>query len=145
MGINPYIWIGVTVVMLILEAVSAQLVSVWFVVGGIAAAAVSFFPPSIPIQFIVFISVSFVLLAATRPFVHKMKANMKTVPTNADRYIGQTAVVTEDIDDISGKGQVKVGGSVWSAKSSDGSPVPKDSEVVVKEIKGVRLIVEKKQ
>ena len=85
MGINPYIWIGVTVVMLILEAVSAQLVSVWFVVGGIAAAAVSFFTPSIPIQFIVFISVSFVLLAATRPFVHKMKANMKTVPTNADR------------------------------------------------------------
>lgn len=140
----PLIWIGVMIVMLILEAVSAQLVSVWFVVGALAAAVSSFFTPSIPVQFCVFIVVSLVLLAATRPLVKKLRSNTKMTPTNADRYIGQTAVVIEDIDDVTGKGQVKVAGSVWSAKSSDGGVIEKGSDVTVREIKGVKLIVERR-
>ena len=144
MGDMPLIWIGVMIVMLILEAVSAQLVSVWFVVGALAAATVSFFNPSFSIQFCVFIVVSLVLLVATRPFIRKLKSKTKVVPTNADRYIGQEAVVTEDIDDVSGSGQVKVAGSVWTAKSSNGSPIPKGSDVIVREIKGVKLIVDRK-
>jgi membrane protein implicated in regulation of membrane protease activity len=130
--------------MAIAEGVTAQLVSVWFVAGALVSAIVSFFVPSFPIQLSVFVGVSLVLLAATRPFVKKLKADTKVVPTNADRYIGKTAVVLEDIDDVTGKGQVKVGGSVWSAKAAKGESIPKGSEVVVKEIVGVKLIVESK-
>lgn len=141
MGVMPFIWIAVMIVMVILEGVSAQLVSVWFVAGALAAAVVSFFTPSVPIQIFVFVGVSLVLLAVTRPFVRKLKAKTKIVPTNADRYIGKTAVVIEPIDDVKGTGQVKVEGSVWSAKSLDGSSIDKGSEVTVQEIKGVKLIV----
>ncbi len=144
MDIMPFIWIAVIVVMAIIEGVTAQLVSVWFVAGALAAAIVSFFTPSFPIQLFVFVGVSVVLLAATRPFVRKLKASTKVVPTNADRFIGKTAVVLEDIEDVKGSGQVKVGGSVWSAKTAAGVKIPKGSEVTVKEIVGVKLIVEPK-
>ncbi len=144
MGVMPIVWIGVLVVTAILEGVTAQLVSIWFVAGALAAAVTSFFVPSFTVQLFVFIGVSLVLLAATRPFVHKLKASVKFVPTNADRYIGKTAVVLEDIDDVKGLGQVKVGGSVWSAKAVPGISIPKGSEVTVKEITGVKLIVEPK-
>ena len=144
MGAMSVFWIGVLVVAAILEGMTAQLVSVWFVAGAIAAAVTSFFVTSFTVQLFVFLGVSLVLLAATRPFVHKLKSSVKVVPTNADRYIGKTAVVLEDIDDVKGLGQVKVGGSVWSAKSVPGMNIPKGSEVTVKEIAGVRLIVEPK-
>jgi len=140
----PFIWIAVIVIMAIFEGVTAQLVSVWFVAGALAAAIVSFFTPSFPIQLFVFVGVWLVFLAATRPFVRKIKSSTKVEPTNADRYIGKTAVVLEDIEDVKGGGQVKVGGSVWSAKAAAGIRIPKGSEVIVKEIVGVKLVVEPK-
>ncbi len=142
MDIKPIIWIAVMVLMVVLEGVSAQLVSIWFVAGALVASIVSFFVPSFPIQLVVFVGVSLFLLAVTRPFVKKLKASTKVEPTNADRYIGKTAVVIEDIDEVTGGGQVKVGGSVWSAKSESGVSIRKDSKVTVKGIKGVKLIVE---
>ena len=144
MDTMPWIWIGIMVLMAVIEGISAQLVSVWFVVGGLAAAVVSFFVPSVTIQLFVFVGVSLLLLAVTRPFVRKVKASTKVTPTNADRYIGKTAVVIDDIDCINGGGQVKVGGSVWSAKTADGVSIPKGSEVTVKGIMGVKLLVEPK-
>ena len=141
MGIMPIIWVGVLILMVILEALSAQLISIWFVAGAVAAAVVSLFVPSLSVQIVVFVTVSLFLLAVTRPFVKKLKSNLKVVPTNADRYIGKTAVVLEDIDDVKGSGQVKVEGSIWSARAANGGSISKGSEVTIEEIKGVKLIV----
>ena len=33
----PYVWLAVVVIMAIAEGMTAQLVSIWFVVGGVAA------------------------------------------------------------------------------------------------------------
>jgi membrane protein implicated in regulation of membrane protease activity len=111
------------------------------VAGSVAALITSFFTDNLIIQFVVFAVVSLVLLIATRPLVRKLRGNVKIIPTNADRCIGQSAVVIEDIDDTSGKGQVKVAGNVWSALSSDGSSIEKGRDVTVLEIKGVKLVV----
>ena len=62
-------------------------------------------------------------------------------PTNADRCIGQTAVVIEDINNIEGKGQVHVNGITWTARSADGTVFKKDDLVTVEKIDGVKLIV----
>lgn len=147
MGYMPFVWIVVLVVMAIFEGVTAQLVSVWFVAGALAAGVASFFLPSFTLQLFIFIGVSLALLIVTRPFVKRIKESAQYVPTNADRYIGKTAEVLEDIDNVKGRGQVKVGGSVWSAKmspNSTASAIPKGSEVIVKEIVGVKLVVEPK-
>ena len=68
---------------------------------------------------LIFVAVSAIVVAATRPLVKKY-ARPKVQPTNADRCIGQTAIVAEDIDNIAGKGAVKVNGIEWSARSESG-------------------------
>ena len=67
----------------------------------------------------------------------------KKIPTNADSLIGETATVTEDIDNLSETGAAKIRGLVWTARSSDdGVRIESGKHVKVKEIRGNKLIVE---
>jgi len=135
-----WVWIAVIVAAVIVEALSAQLLSIWFALGGLAAFITSFFTESIAIQISVFAVVSAVSLAAIFPFVRK-SLKKAHVSTNADRYIGKMAVVTEDISNIDAKGQVKVDNQIWSARSDDGNKLAAGTQVKVLRIEGVKLIV----
>jgi len=137
----PIFWISVMVIMAILEGVTTQLVSVWFVAGALAASVVSFYVPNFTIQFVVFVSVSLILLLVTKPIVKKLK-NVKPEPTNADRNIGKTAVVVQEINNSAGTGQVKLQGNTWTARAVGDEVIPEGSKVTVKEISGVKLMVE---
>ena len=133
-------WIVLLVVLIVIEAVTAQLVTIWFAAGAAAALVAELCGLEQCLQWIIFIAVSAVALIATRPLVRKI--TQKTVqPTNADRCIGQIAVVTDDIINIEGKGQVYVNGITWTARSADGSEIKKDERVTVEKIEGVKLIV----
>ena len=81
-----------------------------------------------------------ILLILTAPLCKKLRVQ-KNEPTNADRVIGQTGIVTEEINPIDGLGEVKVDGKRWSAKSSDGKIIPEGTIVKIEEISGVKLIV----
>ena len=70
---------------------------------------------------------------------------VKKEPTNADGLIGEEGVVTSEICNLKGEGKVYISGLTWSARSADGSDIPETTIVVVKEIKGVTLIVDKKE
>ena len=61
--------------------------------------------------------------------------------TNADSVIGKTAIVTESVDNIAAQGAVKVGGVVWTARSSTERPIPAGTQVRVDRIEGVKLYV----
>lgn len=50
--------------------------------------------------------------------------NSRTQPTNADMLIGQECLVTEDIDNLAGRGAVSVGGKVWTARAQTDAPSP---------------------
>ena len=134
------IWAAAIIAFGVLEAVTAQLVSIWFVIGAIGAFVAALFDASITVQVIIFIAVTIVALIVTRPLVKKLTKN-KTVPTNADMVIGQTGIVTEKIDNIAETGLVKAGGSVWTARSGDNTVIETGERVTVLEIKGVKLIV----
>lgn len=135
------IWIGFAVFMLICEAFTAQLVSIWFVVGGIAAAISCIFTDNLLIQSFVFIAVSFVCLLATRPLVKKI-TKREFEKTNSDRMIGRIGIVTIDVVNNNGSGQVNVDGKIWSAKSADEREIKAGANVKVNAIEGVKLIVE---
>lgn len=134
-------WLVLAVVMGVLEASTAQLVSIWFALGALGGCVTSLFTDKIWIQIIIAVVVCAVTLIATRPFVKRV-TNTKKTHTNSDRHIGKTAVVISDIDNLNAVGQVKVDGAVWSAKSTADSIIKKDSKVVVKDIKGAKLVVE---
>ena len=50
--------------------------------------------------------------------------------------------MTQDIDNTLAQGEIKIMGQYWSARSADGAPIAKDSVVRVREIVGVKAIVE---
>ena len=140
MDFMPYIWLLVIVAAIVVEASTSQLVSIWFVVGGIAALITSLFSDSLLLQIIMFVSVTLVTLLATRPLVKRI-LHFKKEDTNAGRYIGRIGLVTVAIDNEHATGQVSVEGSVWSARSIDGTALPIGKEVVVQAIEGVKLLV----
>ena len=137
-------WLIFTVVTAVLEGLTVQLVSVWFAIGGLAACITSLFTDSIPIQAVVFVVVTAIALVVTRPLVKKLRKK-KAEPTNADRYIGKTAVVVERIDNENATGLVKVDNQKWTARSVDGSPIEEGLTVTVAAIEGVKLMVRKVQ
>ncbi len=136
-----YVWVIFAIFMLICEALTTQLVSIWFVIGGAAAAISCIFTDNILIQSIVFLSVSLLCLFATRPFVKKIMKNKKQ-PTNSDRLIGRVGIVTLDIVNQKGEGQVNVDGKIWSAKSADEREIKTGANVRISSIEGVKLVVE---
>ena len=135
-------WIFIIVSTLIAELATVGLVSLWFTVGGICALICNLLKLSVVIQWIVFIVVSVLGLLLFRSFwVNKMKKEI--VPTNADANIGKEVIVTEDIDNLLFKGEVKVNGQLWSAQSLDGEKIDKNSKVVIRKIEGNKVFVEK--
>ena len=97
------VWAVAIVVFGILEGMTAQLVSIWFVLGSIAALIAAICGASLPVQVIIFVAVTIITLIATRPIVKK-RINTTFEKTNADRCIGNEAVVCEEIDNLKAKG-----------------------------------------
>ena len=137
----PYIWIGGAIVFAILEATTAQLVSIWFVVGAVAAAITTIFTDNVFIQIAVFVAVSALALVLTRPISKKLTA-AKKVKTNADSLIGKVGIVRTEINNTLSQGQITVNGQIWSAKTADDSvTVEVNKKVKVLKISGVKLVV----
>jgi membrane protein implicated in regulation of membrane protease activity len=116
-------------------------VSIWFAAGALAALICAALKGPLWLQAIWFVVVSGVTLILTRPLVKKY-VNGKSVATNADRNIGRSAVVTEKVDNLAGVGTVKLDGVLWSARSVNDAPIEEGTTVVVREIRGVKLLVE---
>ena len=123
------------------EAVSVGLTSIWFAAGALAALVAALLGGALWIQITLFLAVSILCMAAVRPLAKK-HLNSKVEHTNADRVIGAEAQVTEDIDNIHGKGAVIIRGMTWSARSQDDGPIPTGTLVRVLRIEGVKVFVE---
>ena len=137
-------WIAALVLFLVVEAVTVGLASIWFAIGSLAALLCAMAGGPVWLQAVWFVAVSVITLILTRPLVRKF-VNGRTVATNADRNIGRTAIVTGRIDNLSGTGSVKLDGVEWSARSADDEcTIPEGEQVLVREIQGVKLIVEPK-
>ena len=137
-----WLWLGAVVLFGVVEAVTAGLVSIWFVAGAVAALIAAIAGGGQLAQVVVFLAVSAIALAVTRPLVKKLNLN-KTEPTNLDRVLGRTGRVTEVIDNRVSSGAVYVDGKTWTARSADGSLIPAGSTVKILKMEGVKLFVEK--
>lgn len=136
-------WAAALVVFLIVEAVTAGLVSIWFVFGSLVALICAALGAAVWLQIFWFVIVSVATLVLTRPLV-KRYVDSRSIATNADRSIGRAAVVTERIDNLAATGAVKLDGVVWTARSTDDAVAIETGErVTVRAIEGVKLIVER--
>lgn len=132
------VWFILFLALLFLELITINLVTIWFAMGAIGGLITASITDNIIIQIVVFIIVSVIALLITKPLVAKFRKR-KITPTNLDRVIGKTGIVTKEISKDS-YGEVKVEGSIWTAKSA--KKIKEKSQVKVLKIEGVKLLVE---
>jgi membrane protein implicated in regulation of membrane protease activity len=136
-----YIWLGLMVVFLIVEAsCPIHLVSTWFAAGSLVSAIVALLGGPMWLQILLFALVSGGLLICLWPFTKKF-LQPKIVKTNVDALVGEQCYVTADIDNVLSQGQVKLHGMEWTARSADGSAIPAGTLVKVARIEGVKAFV----
>jgi len=131
-------WFITFALLLFVELATQNLVSIWFVLGTLAALGVSYLTGSLLIQILVFIVVSIIALIITRFLVNSFK-DYDNTPTNSDRVIGKIGEVTKDIKKNQ-YGQVKVFGEYWPAFSDHS--IETGTKVRVLGIDGTKLEVE---
>lgn len=134
------IWVLVIIASIVVESATTQLVAIWFMPAALIALIVAIFTDNITIQLIVFTLISLLSIIFLRKAVSKFLFRKPYEPTNTDLLIGKTAMVTEEINNDLEKGEVKISGKLWSARSEDGSVLPKDIKVTIVKIEGVKLI-----
>lgn len=135
------VWAAAMVIFAIAEAATANLVSLWFVGGSLAALITELLGGSIWVQLAVFLVVSGILLALLRPFARKF-VTPRRIATNADMALGKEAYVTETVDNLRETGAVKLDGKVWTARSLTGEVLPAGTLIRVVKLEGVKLYVE---
>lgn len=110
-----WIWLGIIVILSIIEAVTVELVSVWFIASAIVSLILQVLGLDFKLCFIIFVLLGIVLMITTRKYLLKL-LQVKKTSTNIDRIIGMKALVTKDIKDV---GEVKVDGKIWTAVSDE--------------------------
>ncbi|MBR2764404.1 MAG: NfeD family protein [Blautia sp.] len=141
---QPLLWILIMVILVVAEAMTYGLFTIWFVPGALAAAVLSYYKYGTITQLLVFFILSLALLVITRPLaVRYMKKGMPR--TNVNSMIGRSAIVSEPVDNLAQTGKVLIGDVEWIARTAeDGMHINKGIEVQVSEVQGVHLIVEPK-
>lgn len=140
MTLQVWLWLGAVALFSFLEAATWTLVSVWFAAGALAATFAAYGGLDLTGQLLIFVAVSLAAFAAVRPLAKRFLMP-RTVPTNADRLLGENARVTEPIDNNASTGAVYVDGKTWSARSADGKPIAGGELVQIERMEGVKLIV----
>ena len=134
------IWLVLMIFFLIAETTTVSLISLWFACGALGAMLISLLKWPVWLQILVFIAISGILLALLRPLVKKYMTP-KIVRTNVDSVVGSTGIVTEAIDNVTAKGQVKLGHMFWTARSTSGETIPEGTLIQVDRIEGVKVFV----
>ena len=136
-----YVWIAVLIAAVVVEAMTNDFVAIWFFPAAIVSMVLSLFDVAPWLQLLLFLLIGLVLVVATRPLCRKF-LTVKGEKTNVDALVGKACIVTEEICNIEERGEVKLGGLCWSARAADGRVIAVGEQVTVKEIQGVKLIVE---
>ncbi|MBQ8230160.1 MAG: NfeD family protein [Clostridia bacterium] len=141
------LWIGLAVVLFIVELTTTDLVAVWFALAALAMGIVTAIFDELHVvwQVVIFVALSTLLVILTRRFVRKLLQRRKDQETNLELVVNHTAMVVEDIDNDREAGAIKINGLIWSARSADGEKIDKETLVTVREIKGNKAIVVKKE
>ena len=136
-----WIWGIVTALALVIEFLTADLITIWFAAGGLVTLLVVALAPELPLiwQLVIFVGVSVVLLLCTRKICLKLLHN-DDVKTNSEALIGTRFTVTDIQGDYT---YCKINGVSWQVCAIEGETLEVGSEVEVCEIKGNKLIAKK--
>lgn len=138
---EPIIWLIMIAVLLVIEAVTVGLTTIWFAGGALFAALVSWLGAGLVVQLLVFLAVSVLLLVFTRPLAIKY-LNKGVSNTNVNSLIGKKAVVINEINNLAQTGHVRINDVEWIARTvTDDETISEKTIVEIVEVQGVKVIV----
>ena len=138
-----WVWIAVIVAAIVVEILTDQLISIWFVPGAIVATILDFCKVGAVWQVLTVLLFAIGGIIFARLYLVK-KLHSKIIKTNIDAIIGERCVVTEKIDNYAGCGQVKIKGQLWSARGVGEDDIFDEGDVLhVVAIEGVKVICRK--
>ena len=136
------IWLILCGIFFIIEIFTVTFMMFWPGVAAFIVALLSLLDIPVAAQITIFCVLSIVLIVFTKPLTKKLfKSN--DVSTNIDSIIGKTGIVTKTINNIEGKGQVKVQGEIWTAISTNDEIIEEKTNIKVISVDGVKLKVQK--
>ena len=138
---NSIYWLIALAVFLAFEIATLGLTTIWFSGGALIAFFISLFVDNFVLELVAFLIVSFVLLFFTRPVAAKY-FNKQRTKTNYESLIGKEAKITMTVDNFNASGQAVLNGQEWAARSVDDRVIEPGERVIVRNISGVKLIVE---
>lgn len=133
-------WLVLVAIMLVIEIFTLGLTTIWFSLGGVAAAIAAGHNSPLWLQIVLFAGVSVVVMVLVRPFAVKV-LDKSRVKTNIDELPGQKAEVIETIDNEKGSGTVRLRGVEWMARSVDDTVIEEGKVVTIQSVSGVKLLV----
>lgn len=142
--IEPYmiwIWLGVFIITLTIEAVTQELVSIWFSLGSLVCIVLCLINGiTYWVEIIVFVGISIITLLLTRPVVIKLLKN-KIRTTNADDFIGREVRAICSIK-FNQMGEIKINDVVYNAVLAENEKDISEGEFcVIVGIKGNKVVV----
>jgi membrane protein implicated in regulation of membrane protease activity len=144
-SVDMYIagWLGLLVLLLLVEIATVGLTTIWFVAGCIVALIAYGLGFGMPVQIVLFLVVSLLLLYFTRPWAMRY-LNASRIKTNYEGIIGKVIKLQEDVDNVNETGKAVVNGVDWTVRTEkNGVILKKGTLVKVLRVSGVKLIVEK--
>ena len=133
-------WLILAAILMIGEVFSAGFFLFWFSIGAAAAGLTALLGGDPIFQLIVFVVVSGVLFATGRKFANRV--TKKQPPgIGADRFVGGTGVVLEEINLLANTGKIRIGQDSWRAESENGEIITTGAIVKVRRVDGTRAIV----
>ena len=137
------IWVAVFAVLVVIEATTMGLVTIWGAISALIMAFLAQTGMAIGWQILFFLSITLLLLLTTRPVVvRKLKVGRNR--TNVDTMLGQDVIVTKHVGRFE-KGEARAkNGVIWAITASDDSEIEEGAVCIVKEVQGNTLTVEKK-
>jgi membrane protein implicated in regulation of membrane protease activity len=135
------IWLILGVVLVVAEVVSGEFVLLMLGGGALAAGGVSLLVGGPVVGAVVFAVVSVLLLFAVRPALRRrLDKGVDPAVMHHEALLGSTALVVARVDGHGGR--VKIGGDLWSARTSEGhEAIEPGVRVTVLSISGATAVV----
>ena len=139
-GYDWLAWLGVAVVLGIVEVTTLGLVFAMLAVGALAGALTALVTDEAILQLLVALVVSVAMLAVVRPLALRHVRTPYAIRTGVAALVGARGLVLEPVDAQGGR--VKIKGEVWSARSFDPhATIEAGRSVDVVEIDGATAVV----
>ncbi|KPJ59190.1 MAG: hypothetical protein AMJ46_12210 [Latescibacteria bacterium DG_63] len=135
-----WIWMALAAVFIVGEIFTAGFFLLWFGVGAAVAGVLAIVGFSPGWQWASFVVVSGLLFLVSRRFAERF-SKAQPPGVGADRFIGKSGIVLEEIDNTKNTGRVRIDKDEWRADSEGTVAIPEGKRVEVTRLEGTHLVV----